>query len=277
GSGAGSHRATADIRRARRRAECRDERCRPRRGHPRARTPARGDEPMTHDPTELRGLVAAVADGWPLDWDTLETTTVDEHTRHALRTLRGIAAIAGFHRLIAETDRRPRPAPGNGPAVAEEAPTLGGERPRGSAVLTDARWGRFRLLEKLGEGGYGDVYRAHDTQLDREVALKLLKPARVRTDSSRRLLHEGRMLARVRHPNVVAVYDVGEHEGRVGLWMELVRGATLEELLRSRGPMSAGEAALVGQDVCRALAAVHAAGLVHRDVKTANVMREVGG
>jgi serine/threonine protein kinase len=85
------------------------------------------------------------------------------------------------------------------------------------------------------------------------------------------------MLAQVRHPNVVSVFDVCEHEGKFGLWIELVRGVTLEALLRSRGPMSAGEAALVGQNLCRALAAVHAAGLVHRDVKTANVMREVGG
>jgi eukaryotic-like serine/threonine-protein kinase len=232
---------------------------------------------MMREPTEVRGLLAAVADGWPQDWDALETTAADERTRRALRRLRGIAAIASFHRRAAETERHPHADRGNGAEFAEEAPTLGGAHPRGRGIPTDARWGRFRLLEKIGEGGYGDVYRAHDTQLDREVALKLLKPARVRADSSRRLLHEGRMLARVRHPNVVAVYDVGEQDGRVGLWMELVRGATLEDLLRSRGPMSAGEAALVGQDVCRALAAVHAAGLVHRDVKTANVMREIGG
>jgi serine/threonine-protein kinase len=131
-------------------------------------------------------------------------------------------------------------------------------------------------VKKLGEGGFAEVYQAHDTQLDRDVALKLLR-RRSSADPSERLLREARMLARVRHPNVASVYGAGVHEGRAGLWMELVRGANLEELLRLRGPMSACEAALVGIDVCRALAAVHAAGLVHRDVKASNVLREVGG
>src|SRR5205823_7303422 len=82
---------------------------------------------------------------------------------------------------------------------------------------------------------------------------------------------------RVRHQNVITVHGVAVHEQRVGLWMELVRGATLEQLLQKRGPFSAREAALVGIDLCRALAAIHAAGLVHRDVKAQNVMREDGG
>jgi serine/threonine-protein kinase len=133
------------------------------------------------------------------------------------------------------------------------------------------------LLKKLGDGAFGDVYQAHDTQLDRDVALKLLKPWRSPADTTPRLLAEARMLARVRHPNVAAVYGAGEHDGRAGLWMELVRGANLEDLLEARGSMSACEAALVGLDLCRALSAVHAAGLVHRDVKASNVLREVGG
>src|SRR4029077_3080841 len=92
-----------------------------------------------------------------------------------------------------------------------------------------------------------------------------------------RIAVEGRLLARVRHPNVVTVYGVAAHEQRVGLWMELVRGATLEQQLGAHGPLSAREAALIGIDLCRALAAIHAAGLIHRDVKAQNVMREDGG
>src|SRR5207248_1845014 len=88
---------------------------------------------------------------------------------------------------------------------------------------------------------------------------------------------EGRLLARIRHQNVITVHGVAVHEQRVGLWMELVRGETLEQLLQKRGPFSAREAALVGIDLCRALAAIHAAGLIHRDVKAQNVMREDGG
>jgi serine/threonine-protein kinase len=121
------------------------------------------------------------------------------------------------------------------------------------------------------------VFQAHDTELDRDVALKLLKPSGSSADPTGRLLGEARMLARVRHPNVASVYGTGEHDRRPGMWMELVRGVNLEELLRLRGPLSACEAALVGLDLCRALAAVHGAGLVHRDVKASNVIREVGG
>jgi serine/threonine-protein kinase len=134
------------------------------------------------------------------------------------------------------------------------------------------------LIEEIGHGSFGTVYRAHDPQLDRPVAVKLLR----RTASSgeplaSRLLHEARTLARVRHPNVVTVHGAGEHDGRVGLWMEFVRGLTLEQMLVSHGPFSAGEAGLVGYELCGALAAVHHADLVHRDVKAQNVMREEGG
>src|SRR5207253_6375466 len=88
---------------------------------------------------------------------------------------------------------------------------------------------------------------------------------------------EGRLLARLHHPNVVTVYGVAVHDGRVGLWMELIDGATLEQALVKNGPLGAREAALIGIDLCRALAAIHAAGLIHRDVKAQNVMRQDGG
>src|SRR6185436_10488784 len=87
----------------------------------------------------------------------------------------------------------------------------------------------------------------------------------------------GRLLARVRHPNVVTVYGIDEHEGTVGLWMEWVEGLTLTQVLAARGLLGSHEAALIGIDVCRALAAVHKAGLLHRDIKAQNVMREPGG
>ena len=140
------------------------------------------------------------------------------------------------------------------------------------------RWGSLVVRERVGAGVFGEVYRAYDEQLQREVALKLL---RVGSRSSDRLaakvLNEGRLLARLRHPNVVLVHGVEARGDRVGLWMEFVRGCTLEQLLDRQGLFGAREAALIGQDLCRALAAVHAAGLVHRDVKAQNVMREEGG
>lgn len=139
-------------------------------------------------------------------------------------------------------------------------------------------WGPFQLLENVGQGGFGEVYRAFDTVLQREVALKLLLPrVSSQADQQRQILREARLLAKVRHPNVVSVYGVDTHEGRVGFWSDFVRGRTLSSVLNMQGPFGPREAALVGIDVCKALAAVHAAGLLHRDIKTSNVMREEGG
>lgn len=225
---------------------------------------------MTADPARLESLVASVADGWPQDWEAIGPLAGDERTRRAVRSLRTIAAIAEFHRRDAPSAR----VPSGGRRAASALSARMGHHEAPPAL---GQWGRFVLLRKLGEGGFGDVYQARDTQLDREVALKLLRGGRSCADPGRRLLREARLLARVRHPNVASVYGAGEHEGRAGMWMELVRGVNLEQLLQSRGPLSACEASLVGIDACRALAAVHAAGLVHRDVKTSNLMREVGG
>jgi serine/threonine-protein kinase len=143
-----------------------------------------------------------------------------------------------------------------------------------AAPAIPQKWGHLKLLEHLGAGAFGDVYRAWDAQLDRQVALKLLRRDLREADVA---LAEGRMLARVRHPNVVSVFGAARDDGRVGVWMEFVKGHTLSDLLREQGAFGARETALIGLDVCRALAAVHAAGLIHRDVKAQNVMREAGG
>jgi tetratricopeptide (TPR) repeat protein len=138
-------------------------------------------------------------------------------------------------------------------------------------------WGPLELLERIGEGTFGEVFRARDA-LQREVAVKLLRADRGTADRlGEKVLREARILARIRHSNVVLVHNAETHDGRVGFWMELIRGTTLEHLLRAHGTFSAREAAFIGQDLCRALAAVHAAGLVHRDIKAQNVMREEGG
>lgn len=166
----------------------------------------------------------------------------------------------------------PPAAPGSGgpPVVRNQA--------AGDLPPIPARWGHLVIRDRVGAGMFGEVYRAYDEQLQREVALKLLRPG---TRTSERLaakvLQEGRALARVRHPNIVTIHGVESHGARVGLWMEFIRGNTLEQLLQRQGLFGAREAALLGQDLCRALAAVHAAGLIHRDVKAQNVMREEGG
>jgi Flp pilus assembly protein TadD len=139
-------------------------------------------------------------------------------------------------------------------------------------------WGPFQLLETVGHGAFGEVYRAFDTVLEREVALKLLLPrVSSQADQEKEILREARLLARVRHPNVVSVYGVDTFGGRVGFWSDFVHGRTLTSLLALQGPFGPREAALVGVDLCKALSAVHGAGLLHRDIKASNAMREEGG
>ena len=141
-----------------------------------------------------------------------------------------------------------------------------------------ATWGSLELVEELGRGSYGAVWRAHDPRLDRDVALKLLRPGRELDPHDRgRFLDEGKRLARVDHEHVVRVLGAEEHAGRLGLWMELVEGRTLADQLRDQGRFSAEEAAGIGEKVARGLASVHDAGVVHRDVKADNVLRADGG
>ncbi len=140
------------------------------------------------------------------------------------------------------------------------------------------RWGPFEHLQRVGRGSFGEVYRAFDPTLQRHVALKLLLPGRLTRDEELgALLREARAIARIRHPNIVPIYGVDRHHGRVGFWSDFVKGQTLAALVGTQGAMGPHEAALVGVDVCRAAGAVHAAGFLHRDIKAGNVMREEGG
>jgi serine/threonine protein kinase/tetratricopeptide (TPR) repeat protein len=133
---------------------------------------------------------------------------------------------------------------------------------------------RYRVIERVGRGAMGVVYRAHDPELGRDVAVKLASVVPSGTgesDEPTRLKAEAQTLARISHPNVVTILDVGEHEGEVFLAMELVRGPTLRQWLDARRRPWMETLAVVCA-VGRGLAAVHAAGLIHRDVKPGNVM-----
>jgi predicted Ser/Thr protein kinase len=130
--------------------------------------------------------------------------------------------------------------------------------------------GRYRLGDRLGAGGMGVVFRAHDASLDRAVAMKLLRSGYEADAGTERLQREARAMARLSHPHVVTVYDVGAHEGTVFVAMEYVDGVTLREWLAD--PHSVGDVLSVLRQAGEGLAAAHEAGLVHRDFKPENVM-----
>jgi serine/threonine protein kinase len=139
--------------------------------------------------------------------------------------------------------------------------------------------GRYRVEQPLGHGGMATVYLAHDEELDRPVAVKLLAE-NLADDAAlrKRFLREARLAARLSHPNVVSVYDAGEtDDGRPYIVMEHVEGVTLADVLRERRALPAGEAAGLAVQACRGLAHAHAAGLVHRDIKPQNLLLRPDG
>lgn len=214
----------------------------------------------TPEDARLMALAGSIDDGEPIDWDAAERNAATDAERAAVQQLRVVAGIASVCR----------------------DPEAGLPRNSGSLEVSASpeplgRWGSHVLLEEVGVGAYGRVYRAFDEKLGREVALKLFATGHDAPADAARVLREGRLLARVEHPNVVRVYAADEYDGRVGLSMKFVDGFTLEEELEARGVFGAREARSIGIELCRALAAVHGAGLLHRDIKTQNAMRDYGG
>jgi predicted Ser/Thr protein kinase len=133
--------------------------------------------------------------------------------------------------------------------------------------------GRYQIRELLGRGGMGAVYRAFDPQLGREVAIKVLKGRGRRSEDQRaRFLREAEVLARLRHPHVVALHEVGELDGALYLVLDLVEGETLEARLRRMGPLDVSEALRITTQLARALVQVHERGALHRDLKPENVL-----
>jgi serine/threonine protein kinase/Tfp pilus assembly protein PilF len=230
--------------------------------------PTMGSEKPEKD--RLSDLAAAIADGAEVDWTSVDDRASEAEQQALFEQLRLIELVANVHRHEQSAHPIDDRQDADSPAPDVESTQL--------AARNLGHWGEFILIEEVGRGSFGTVYRAHDPRLDRPAAVKLLRPS-VATDQqlAALLLHEGQTLARVEHDNVVKVYGAGDHGGRVGLAMEFIRGLTLEQMLLNHGPFSAGEAGLIGYELCGALAAVHHAGLVHRDVKAQNVMREEGG
>jgi serine/threonine protein kinase/Tol biopolymer transport system component len=214
-------------------------------------------------------VALAIGDGAVVDWGRLESRS-DEAERRVVRHLRLVEQVASLHASlppVAAFERSLHDSLGD-PAAAAGA----------LRVEAPATWGPLAILEPIGSGTYADVYRARDPRLDRPVALKLLRHRQAGdTALESEVIEEARLLARIQHPNVVTVYGAERIDGRVGIWMQLVDGRTLEQELRDRGPFSVDELVAVGTALCRALDAVHEAGLLHRDVKAQNVLRDRDG
>jgi eukaryotic-like serine/threonine-protein kinase len=228
------------------------------------------DDPVNGYDGRLTPLTAAVADGVDVDWEAAESRAVDAEERDLIRQLVVLARLVRTFRSQGESDAA---APSErGAAEPQLCPDSPLDQARTSPLES---WGHLKIRSEIGRGNFGMVFRAWEPGLEREVALKLLhETPRVRDDAA---LKEARLLARIRHSNVVTIFGVDRIDGRVGFWMELVNGRTLKEILNEQGPFSAQEAMVFGLDLCRALAAVHQAGFLHRDVKAQNVMREAGG
>jgi serine/threonine-protein kinase len=202
----------------------------------------------------LDELAGAILDGTPIDWAPAESGPEAARLR-LLTHLKVVAALAAVHR-----DSTPPVE-----SSTSNAPPL-------------ECWGHLRLLEQVGRGSFGEVYRAWDTRLDREVALKLLPADRASgEEETQSIIHEGRLLARVRHPNVLTIHGAEQIGGQIGLWTEFVRGETLEALLSAGTVFTPAQVTEIGVDLCRAVGAVHAAGLLHRDIKANNVTRAIDG
>ena len=159
---------------------------------------------------------------------------------------------------VASSTEAARPA-ADAPSIPELAPA--------------ARPGRYRVLEELGRGGMGIVYKAQDTVLDRTVAFKVLpETLRDNPQALKNFLREAKSAAKLNHPNIVTVFDAGEQDGRFYIAMEYVDGTTLKEILKRRGQISLMGVVHVGLQMCEALAYAHGQKVVHRDIKTANTM-----
>jgi eukaryotic-like serine/threonine-protein kinase len=213
-------------------------------------------------------LADAIADGRPVDFAQLRRDHPDPEDADYIDAFAEVDQVANLHRGGGGMEPPFHDAPAGPPGDDDF-----GEPP--------FDWGHLKVLERIASGGFGDVYLAWDLQLDRPVALKLLRPrpslAAASSPEADRILDEGRKAARVHHPNIMTVYGADKHRGRYGIWGEFIDGKTLFQIVEDAGTLSTVEASAIGLAICSALTEVHRQGLIHGDIKAPNVMRERGG
>jgi serine/threonine protein kinase/tetratricopeptide (TPR) repeat protein len=198
---------------------------------------------------------------------------VDERRAFLEAACRGDEEIRGEIEMLLGSDETTAAFPGaEAEAVSarrlDNLQTASGESgpPRSLAHTV----GRYRLDRELGRGGMGVVYAAHDGQLERAVAIKMLRPATTDAQARKRFWREARAGARIRHPNVCHLYEIAEHNDELFLVMELLEGESLAQRL-TRGPLQVVEAVEISLQILSALEALHKEALIHRDLKPSNI------
>ena len=161
------------------------------------------------------------------------------------------------------------------PAIAQDAHVILGDH---SLNHIGQEIGPYKIIDRLGSGGMGEVYLAQDARLDRLVALKVLPAYFVSDDTRlRRFQREARAASALNHPNILTIHEVGELEGVHFIATEFIDGQTIRELIAARDELSLTDALDIVAQVASALSAAHAAGIVHRDIKPENIMRRGDG
>ncbi len=193
----------------------------------------------------LRRLAESVADGTPTPWP-------DDSAHPHVAGLRHLRDLAGAFRIRAG----------------------GAPRPSRQVLF---QWRHLDVLEHIGKGGFGDVYRAYDPLLRRDVALKLINDQSTPTHATGLIAAEARRMARLRHPAILAIHGADEQDGRLGIWSDLLVGRTLEVLLEEREKLHPATVLELAVPLCEALRAVHGKALTHGDFKPANIMIQDDG
>jgi len=198
-----------------------------------------------------------------------------------LADLREKEQVIGFLKEAQEAQKDVRTATtaslGSDETLAAGASTLSGSSTTASPMKLERNSvfaGRYRILSVLGKGGMGVVYRAHDQQLDEDVALKLLRPEVVERDPTllERFKQELKLARRITNRNVLRTHDFAEAGGVPYISMEFVEGVMLKDLIQSRGALPAGVGLRIAKQICNGLEAAHSQGVIHRDIKPQNMM-----
>jgi len=179
----------------------------------------------------------------------------------------------GTQLTLAEPDKTPASPSEEMPVQTKTLETLKEELTTGSTFA-----GRFQIIEELGRGGMGRVYKALDTEVNEKIALKLIKPEIAQDkETIQRFRNELKFARKIRHQNVCQMYDLSQDKGSYYITMEYVRGDNLKGMIRRMGRFSAGQAITIAKQICDGLVEAHKLGVVHRDLKPQNIMIDENG